>query len=414
MFIHRPALLIEQAFGPFYVARFTAAELRKISYSDPLRKDGDRYQGNQRMIKDQRVREIKGYVESSDCAFPNSVILAANYGQADDGVLCQDDDLRWRIDDSRLVVPTDTPMAVIIDGQHRLAGFEYASDRAQKMDLVCSVYLDLPASLQAFLFATINSTQRPVDKSLAYDLFGFDLSETEPLHWSPDKVAISICRKMNDDDVSPFFRRIKPGALNVESETEKSDNERGDEIEWQVSTSCVVSSILSLISSRPQEDKAKLSEFGRSKRIRKDLAGIRKDRSAMRELYLTGADGVLYRIVLNLFDAAMDVFQLYYLKRSALSRTIGVQAVFDVLSRYIRSQESDLRDIDFTKERFVALFSPAQHIDFCDDFFMKFSGVGRARVRDVILVGAELLDPAQIRDDASRKWIRGKLHVGSA
>jgi hypothetical protein len=45
------------------------------------------------------------------------------------------------------------------------------------MSLVCSVYFDLPRPFQAQLFATINSTQKRVDRSLTYELFGYNIVE---------------------------------------------------------------------------------------------------------------------------------------------------------------------------------------------------------------------------------------------
>jgi hypothetical protein len=46
------------------------------------------------------------------------------------------------------------------------------------MQLICSIFFELPKPYQAQLFATINSTQKPVDKSLTYELFGYNSATT--------------------------------------------------------------------------------------------------------------------------------------------------------------------------------------------------------------------------------------------
>jgi hypothetical protein len=64
--------------------------------------------------------------------------------------------------------------ASIIDCQHRMKGFEYIENESRlEMDLLCSVFFDLPNPYQAYLFATINGNQKRVDKSLALEQFGY-------------------------------------------------------------------------------------------------------------------------------------------------------------------------------------------------------------------------------------------------
>lgn len=56
---------------------------------------------------------------------------------------------------------------------------------------------DLPLAYQAYLFATININQRKVDKSLAYEQFGYNLDDEEPESWAPDKLAVFFTRRLN-------------------------------------------------------------------------------------------------------------------------------------------------------------------------------------------------------------------------
>lgn len=401
----RIALKIKQRFGPFFVAKFTAEELLKMSYPDPLRRENEQLKGHQRLIQEERRKEILKYIESVDCAFPSSIILAANFPYDKDGQVEQDELVRWSVsyEDGihRLKIPdVEKKMAVIIDGQHRVLAFKEATKEKKEMELVCSVYLDLPSSLQAFLFATINANQKPVPKNIAYELFGFDLASETPETWSPDKLAISLCRKLNKED-SPFNKHIVPGAIVLdEDDTEQS---------WHVSTACIVDCILRLITSKPKEDKYLLYKDGlsRFKKRSRRLLNERKDRSPLRELYINGNDGVIYRIIVNYFQAVENIFEESFEAGSALSKTIGIQGLFDVLRFYVSEKNKNLRlkDVDLTLSAFETMFDKSKNVNFSDDMFMKFSGVGRGRVKDAILVKAGLKDISKVKSVEFREWL---------
>lgn len=396
------AFQVDQRFGSFYVVKFQACELLELAYSEPLRKEDDLLLGNQRQLSEQRRKSIRNYINSSECAFPNSIILAANFPKDGNGQNEDNDDYRWKVEPKGdcfcLEIPTMKPMAVIIDGQHRLMGFSDADLTAKKMELVCSVYMDLPSSMQAFLFATINSTQKAVDKSLAYELFGFDLVSESPETWSPDKLAISLCRKLNIEHDSPFYGHIKPGAI--------MEMPSGEDGKWKVSTSCIVDSILRLISSNPKDDKTSLYKFGEKQRLRHKLSGERRDSSPLRELYLNNHDGVIYGIICNFFNAARYVYGNLFEESTALNKTIGIQGLFDVLKLYILSnKDQPLKDVDFTRDALSEIFIKSKSVNFKDDIFMKFSGVGRSRVRDAIAVPAGLKNISEISNEEFRDWV---------
>jgi hypothetical protein len=58
------------------------------------------------------------------------------------------------------------------------------------------------------LLATINSTQKPVDRSLTYKLFGYNVSDEPEEFWTPDKLAVFPARKLGTDDESLLKGRI--------------------------------------------------------------------------------------------------------------------------------------------------------------------------------------------------------------
>ncbi len=68
-----------------YVAVLPAELLLQVAASDRLRatmnEDGSGYtlEGTQRLIQDKRLGEIAAYINRVDSAFPNTIIVAANY-----------------------------------------------------------------------------------------------------------------------------------------------------------------------------------------------------------------------------------------------------------------------------------------------------------------------------------------------
>ena len=108
----------------------------------------------------------------------------------------------WGPEDGHLYIRDTEQVASIIDGQHRLSGFN--NDNSKDFDLIASIFVDLPVEDQAMLFATINIKQTKVNPSLVYDLFA------ETTLRSPQKSAHNICKSLNVDETSPFYHRIKP------------------------------------------------------------------------------------------------------------------------------------------------------------------------------------------------------------
>lgn len=80
-----PALRVDQRIGSFYVAVLPAELLLQVCASDrmsaTISADGIGYtlEGTQRVVQDKRLSEIAAYINRIDAAFPNSIIVAANY-----------------------------------------------------------------------------------------------------------------------------------------------------------------------------------------------------------------------------------------------------------------------------------------------------------------------------------------------
>lgn len=391
-----PAFLVTQPLGKFFAARLPARLLLDTCYSDRMKAvrsaNGDGYslEGGQRELQEPRLRHIAEYIDTYESAFPNSIIIAPNVRE-DDGSLEEDDRVRWRVAIGKdgcaeLIVPTAQKLAPIIDGQHRLFAYRYAMEERLDTDLVCSVFLDLPKSYQAFLFATINSTQKPVSKSQTYDLFGYNLDD-EPAHsWSPDKLSVSLARKLNTQSESPYKERILIAAESdfLLGKEDVVDKEKW----WAVSMATVVEGISRLISSNPRSDSIALLQ--RSPRDR-DRAILRDERpgdlSPMRSVYLAGNDKVIHHAVLNFSKAADGVFWSRARRGSFITKTVGHQALFDILRRMAMSAVQ-------TKNVSLAFFekqlASAGRIDFAAPAFVNASGSGRVKIRKALEIGTGL------------------------
>ena len=394
-----PALCVEQRIGTFFVAVLPAELLLQVAASDrmsaTMNRDGDGYrlQGTQRIRQDRRLREIADYISRIDAAFPNSIILAPNYdrrtgfdqGELED-ISTEDEDTEpdrskvWtvsRCDDGsyRLCIPTAEKLAAVIDGQHRLFAFAKADiDVTREMNLLCSIFLDLPKSLQAQLFATINSTQKRVDRSLTFELFGYNVSDEKEELWTPDKLAVFLTRKLSTNHDSPL-----QGKILVAPKRDAALLALASQAEWQVSTAVVVDGILRLFSSNPKRDSNAMNAD--KEHTRACLAAGPKDRSPLRAAYIEGNDALLYATVLNYVKACEDVFWTDFRDGSFIVRTVGVQAVFDILRKLAVQAHADK---DISVRYFTDKIAGARSVDFADESFKNASGSGRTFIRKTI------------------------------
>lgn len=107
-------LPVKQNIGELYVGVAKASDVKKICSADERRYNPDdleKYLGMQRTLSKKRVKEIKDYLKTKDATFPNSIILSLKNGV-------------FFIEGNILYVKKDKSSANIIDGQHRLAGFD--------------------------------------------------------------------------------------------------------------------------------------------------------------------------------------------------------------------------------------------------------------------------------------------------
>ena len=402
-FLSLPAIVVRQPIGEFYLCSIPAEALRKVSYSIPAsmkREEGmfSKMLGNQRKRSLPRAKQIGEYIDEDGSTFPNTVILSANFDE--DGSYVDDPSQRWHLSHAsdgclRLTVPTQRRLASIIDGQHRLEGFAFATKKdRQLMELPCAIFVNLPRPYQARIFATININQKRVDKSLAYELFGYDLNESDADKWPPDMLGVYFARVLEGRSGSPFKGRIKLALLDEDEVTAPIPEGKA----WSVSVACIVEGVSRLISEKPVADRSALANGGA--RTRRELAN---DKAPLRELYQQQQDKLLLDVIVDFFSAVDRVIWSHQAASSFACRTVGVLALFDILREGLSKGELEVNSIGSSARRFL---HGAERIDFTNDYFHA-SGAGRIRIRNVlrVLVGLEK-EPSEDVNEV----IRGLTH----
>lgn len=159
---------------------------------------------NQREQSIARLKEIGEYIEKANSIVPNAIIcnLASIKDDIDINELIEIDRLN-----GTMTFDSEQVELSIVDGQHRLGGFGYTNNQEYFLDnyeLIVTILVGLKPAQQAELFATINGKQKPVNKSILYDLSG--LSETE---YSEQLSAHLITTWFNITEYSPLKGKIK-------------------------------------------------------------------------------------------------------------------------------------------------------------------------------------------------------------
>ncbi len=161
-------------------------------------------EGIQRRLQIGRINDIKDYVMfSSGNFFPNSVLLAVDVTKISD---FEDQYLEYEKKEIGFFEFPESVKFTVIDGQHRLAGLFLCEEKIiEDFELVSILLLNISLSTAAKLFSDINGKQKPVNRSLIYDLY----SEVDSIEFKEIKKFHSIAQKFYTDEKSPLFRQIK-------------------------------------------------------------------------------------------------------------------------------------------------------------------------------------------------------------
>ena len=367
------AIKVVQPLGEFYISKIKAGDLLKISTSSVARYDKDgNLRGNQRPLNEKRLKAIANFIMSDEMSFPTSILIAANIDK--DGRIIEDIGHRWDVrqtsspDIYNLIIP-DEVSSLVIDGQHRLNAFKYTDANCLDIELVCSIFVDLPNPYQAYLFATINGNQKRVDKSLALELFGFDVDNEPQNTWSPEKLAVYITRRFNFTKESPLYQKIKLAPLFYELE------EMVNKDKWLLSTAAMVEGIMSLISSNPQKDRDLLAMKKNSIWSDKTRGVLQNGKPVLRYLYLASKDDELYSVLEKYFLSVKTILWENATNGSVILKTIGISVLFDILKNIL--------EVDGIQESYDSYINKIRDVNYSSHYFA-LSGGGKTKLRRIL------------------------------
>ncbi|WP_226421864.1 DGQHR domain-containing protein [Vibrio sp. E14] len=327
-FIELQVIKVSQPIGDFYVGTMNAEDLVSISYRDvrEMKREVEDYLGIQRELKTKRVEEIKEYITSLDSTFPNSIIISIK-------------DKYVTYKDGKMILSFDTfeknRVAKVLDGQHRLAGFQEDNmlftdvDGLEKpFQLIVTIFVGRDISTQAKVFAMVNQNQTKVNPSLVYDLESLATSR------SPDKTAHQIAVMLNKDKSGPFYRRIKRlGVKTIGPDGNTVDNEL-------LTQAAFVSNLVKLISPKPKLDRKLLlgkqkNFFGFKEKKFSFTEEKYLKRCVFRMNFIEKQDDIIALNLTNYFEAVSFVWNEEWKKenkKSVLNKTVGYIA----LVRFLR------------------------------------------------------------------------------
>lgn len=330
---------VTQPIGEFFIGKIPALQLVRLARTDVRRisnQELEWYTGIQRQRNENRVRQIEKFIKSPDACFPNSIILNLNPER-----ILQSNSIVYNSKSGNeiqhIVVEDKEDTFQIIDGQHRLSGFENIN--SIEFEILISVFIDLFIDDQAYLFSTINLTQAKVSKSLAYDLFSLSRFR------SPQKVLHEMARAVNIDESSPFFRRIKILGVNPRF---------GEDVLYRapLSQAAFIERLIPLLTTNAASDRNIERAGGRP-----SLDQNCDRNTILRKFYVEREDSIILRIVMNYFSAIQIAFPDDWEDISTpLPRTIGYGALTRLL---IDLGRVGLERNNLSKEFFLNWFQDA-------------------------------------------------------
>lgn len=340
------ALKVSQPIGDFYFGKIKAKDLVNITYSDVRRmadsesRQLDDYIGIQRPLIESRVRQINNYISGVDSSFPNSIIIAMD-----------SDNVSWNESNGDFIISPSgdddlSKLAKILDGQHRIAGFDdgnttFINDIGDVSDfeLLITIFVDADISTQANVFSTVNLAQTKVNKSLVYDLESLAYSR------SPEKTCHDIAVLLNKEKDGPFEKRIKRLGVatpNISNET--------------LTQAAFVENLMKLITFDAKSDRNYFLAKQKGGKIAKEYSLEKIDDKSLikyplRQSFLSDKDFIIATNVSNFFNSVRSLWPNAWNKsnkQSSLNKTIGLIALFRVL-RDILSYMNERYEIDSTR-----------------------------------------------------------------
>jgi len=178
----------------------------------------------QRFVQYDKLNKVKSYLKNYDKQFPNNIILASrtiteakNFKSIDvsQGFLKTNKIDPNSLDSSKhglLNLSSYYGDLEIIDGQHRLFGYNSIHDRENKHFLNVLLYDEkLSSNHKMQIFVDINDNQKPLDPSIKWELYEETLKDSEI---ESDILKSNVSKFFNNylkEENFALYHRVKPG-----------------------------------------------------------------------------------------------------------------------------------------------------------------------------------------------------------
>ncbi|AGY41052.1 DGQHR domain-containing protein [Streptococcus ilei] len=316
---------LEQPVGDMFLVKMKATQVASIAASK-TRKSYNDSSGIQRKLDPHRIKSIAEFCKTKNAMFPTPIILSAS---SDYFVINEEE--------NTLTIPMisedENKFCSIVDGQHRLEGLK-ESGVIGNFELLVSFVFDTDPSKDAFLFSIINGNQKPVSRSLIYDLYGLSRSRTV------EKTCNKIMRALNGEN------------FDIKSELSGKIKMLGYKDEFSqngiVSQAAMIKNLMKLITDKSERDNIDI-EFGR------ELEQLDSRKYIFRKNFIEGNDELIIQENIDFFNAWMKKLkeekESYELNEYELfEKTIGFSVSYRIFRILYLSWEDSrkyrVRDIE--------------------------------------------------------------------
>lgn len=185
-------VIMKQKNVELFLFTLDAHHLLKVTYVDPQTRDDP--EQIQRLLNQKRLREIGEFIQHPASLIPNNIVVNLNseveiqrHAGGNTGTI------RFPSDEGNY--------GYILDGQHRLKGFEYAD--GVNFDLAIVALQNLDSHKAGKIFVDINAKQTTADKRLI-----FNIREAIGDLPNEEERAAAIVQDLDEFEESPLFGKV--------------------------------------------------------------------------------------------------------------------------------------------------------------------------------------------------------------
>ena len=199
------AVVLHQRGKSLFMFSLPSNTLRNICWVLPRSKDNP--EEIQRTLDNSKLQSIGEFLKKENSFLPNSLVLNLTKrvrfepsGDGKSGTLIFPSD--GRENQGKKITDTTNKYGYILDGQHRLVGFDHAPGIV--FDLPVTAFIAADDTLGKKVFTDINSTQTKVS-AILLQAIQYEIGEIQP----EKKSAISVAKRLNEQIDSPFYGMVK-------------------------------------------------------------------------------------------------------------------------------------------------------------------------------------------------------------